>query len=122
MIKQELLLDSIVQGIKQKKAEDIVKLDLTNLHNTFCDHFIICQAGSERLVQAIADSAEEYAFTEAKEKPINKTGYTNAEWVLLDYGDIVVHIFKNEFREIYNLEELWSEADLTKIENTYSTV
>mgnify|MGYP005841505449 CR=1 FL=1 len=122
MIKQELLLDSIVQGIKQKKAEDIVKLDLTNLHNTFCDHFIICQAGSERLVQAIADSAEEYAFTEAKEKPINKTGYTNAEWVLLDYGDVVVHIFKNEFREVYNLEELWSEADLTKIENTYSTV
>lgn len=122
MIKDNQLLDALVRGIKEKKAEEIVRLDLRNLHNAFCDYFLICDADSEPLVQAIADSAEKHAFMQADEKPLNKTGYNNARWVLLDYGTIVLHVFKGKYREMYNLEELWAEAELTEIENSYSAV
>lgn len=122
MNKTQELLHAVLDGIKEKKAEEIVYLNLTELHNSFCDYFVICQAGSERLVQAIADSVEETVIKNQKEKPINKTGYNNAHWILLDYGNIVVHIFKDEYRKLYNLEELWAEAKFTEVENSISAL
>ncbi len=122
MDKKQELLNAVLKGIKQKKAEEIVHLNLTELKNSFCDYFVICQAGAERLVQAISDSVEETVIKDLKEKPINKTGYNNGHWVLLDYGNIVVHIFKDEYRKLYNLEELWAEAKFTEVKNDISSL
>ena len=122
MDKENRLLDSIIEGIKEKKSEQIISMDMTKIHNSICDYFVICHAESERLVQAIADSVQKATHIAVSEKPINKTGYTNAKWILLDYGDIIVHVFKKEYREIYNLEELWSDAETTKIEHNYSAI
>ncbi len=122
MDKKQELLDAIITGIKQKKSENIICMNLNAIENSICDYFVICQAGSERLAQAIADEVEKTVRELIKEKPINKSGYNNAKWILLDYGDVIVHIFKDEYREVYNLEELWADAELTKIENNISKI
>ncbi|MBK9758637.1 MAG: ribosome silencing factor [Flavobacteriales bacterium] len=112
------LLDAIVNGIQEVKGKDIVHLDLRNVPNTICDHFIICHGDSDTQVDAIARSIENYTLEQASEKPWHSEGQETKGWILLDYVDIVVHIFHKSKREHYGLEQLWSDS----IRNTYENV
>ena len=112
-INSDQLAELIVAGIKEKKGENIVKLDLRNLDSSVCDSFIIAQADNPRQVLAIADGVEDYVFEHIKQWPYHREGRENAEWVLLDYIDVVVHIFLEEKRGFYKLEKLWADAKRT---------
>ncbi|WP_256002685.1 MULTISPECIES: ribosome silencing factor [Pedobacter] len=107
------LSEVAVQGIQEKKGNDIVRLDLRNLNSSVSDYFIICSANSSTQVKAIADSVEEEIFKATQTDPWRKEGHDVADWIILDYLDIVVHIFKTEKREFYGIEDLWGDAQAT---------
>lgn len=109
------LKDAIVKGMLEKKANDVTVLDLRKLKTSMADYFVVCHATSDKQVVAIADSVEDTVRKETGEKPWHVEGRELAEWVLLDYFDIVVHVFKEEKREFYGIEELWSDAEITKV-------
>nr|WP_321407300.1 ribosome silencing factor [uncultured Carboxylicivirga sp.] len=113
------LVDTIVEGIQEKKGTNIAILDLTELDNTICQYFVICDGDSNTHVDAVANSVEDYVRKHAEEKPNHTEGFTNAEWILLDYFDVVVHVFQRSQREFYNLEGLWADAERTDIENFF---
>ena len=115
MEKKNKLVESIVKGIQEKKGTDIVIADLRGIDGTICDYFVICQGNSPTQIDAITDSVEETVRLEAGEKPVKIAGLTNAEWVAMDYTDILVHIFLPEMRQYYNLEDLWEDAKLTRV-------
>ncbi len=117
MEKNNKLVESIVKGIQEKKGTDIIIADLRGIDGTICDYFVICQGGSPTQIDAIADSVEETARIDAGEKPVKVVGLTNAQWVAMDYSDVMVHIFLPEVREFYNLEGLWEDADVTLVPN-----
>ena len=108
--------DAILEGIHRIKGKNIKIIDLNSIHHTECGYFIICHGNSNTHVNSIAHSVEETVDELAGEKVWHRDGYKNAIWVLLDYGDIMVHVFQEEAREFYNLEGLWSDATITKIE------
>ena len=110
------LVDTIVEGIKKKKGEKIISLDFNNIENSVCKYFIICHADSNIQVNAIADSIERIVKTELKEKVWQKGGYENSFWIILDYVDVVVHVFQNEYRNFYKLESLWADTLRTEYE------
>jgi len=104
------LSEIAVYGIQEKKGNDIVRLDLRNLNSAASDFFIICNADSSTQVKAIADSVEDEIYKKTQSNPWRKEGQDNAEWIILDYFDIVVHIFKTEKRNFYGIEDLWGDA------------
>lgn len=104
------LSEIAVYGIQEKKGNDIVRLDLRNLNSAASDYFIICNADSSTQVKAIADSVEDEIYKKTQSNPWRKEGQDNAEWIILDYFDIVVHIFKTEKRNFYGIEDLWGDA------------
>lgn len=110
------LLDSIVEGMQEKKAKNITVLNLENIENRICDYFVICDADSTTHVDAIANSVEDMVIKKCSEKPYHSEGYQNSEWILLDYINIVVHVFLRETREYYNIEGLWGDAEVTTID------
>lgn len=109
------LAETITKGIQEKKGSNITIADLSGIEGAICQYFIICQGNSPSQVEAITDSVEEFARINAGEKPVHVVGLTNAQWVAMDYTDIMVHIFLPETREYYNLENLWEDAKLTRI-------
>lgn len=113
----EELVNAIIEGIHKKKGKDPVSLDLTNIENTFCSNFIICHGDSNTQVGALADSVEENVRETLGLKAWHKEGLENATWVLLDYADVIVHIFQYEYRNFYKLEDLWADAKLTHYED-----
>lgn len=113
----ETLKKTIIEAIDDKKGEEIVSIDLRKINSPVADMFIICHANSERQVEAIADNIEEKVFKSLREKPSAKEGFENKEWILLDYFDIVVHVFKSEKREFFSLEDLWSDGEIIKHSN-----
>ncbi|MGI8892110.1 MAG: ribosome silencing factor [Bacteroidia bacterium] len=113
------LKNSIVEGMQEKKAHEIVTLDLTDIENTIASYFIICHAESKPHVQAIADSVLEMAYKLTGQEPAHKEGIENAEWILLDYFDIIVHIFIKEKREFFKLERLWGDAHIQTMAGNY---
>jgi ribosome-associated protein len=115
----ELLADIVIKGILEKKGKNIVSFDLRNLKSTVSDFFIICHADSPNQVTAIADSVEETVRKVKGEKPWHSEGYENAEWLLIDYSNVVVHIFRTEQREFYGLEKLWADAEVTKVAESF---
>ena len=104
------LVNTIVEGIQEKKGKGIVTVDLTKIITAPCACFVICQGGSPQQVDAITDSVEEFTRKKANEKPAAIAGRGNAEWVAMDYGNVMVHIFVPEAREHYDLEHLWDDA------------
>ena len=112
---QKILLQKIVEGIQEKKGKNIVIADLTNIEDTICKYFVICQGNSPSQVLAIVDSVKEYVRKETGNKVYGMDGVRNAQWVAMDYGDVLVHIFLPEVRDFYNLEHLWADAKLTHI-------
>ena len=116
---ESTLLDEIVNGIENVKGEDIQILDLKHIDNTPCDFFIICSGNSNTQVSAIVGSIQKNVSKLLKEKPFHTEGSDLAEWVLIDYVDIVVHVFQKQIREYYNIEELWGDAKTTQITSNY---
>jgi ribosome-associated protein len=110
-----MLAEVIIHGIQEKKGIDIILMDLRNIHNAMCDYFIVCHGSSKTQVEAIADSVAMEVKKAVGENPFHKEGFENAEWILMDYFDVVVHIFEESRRDFYNLEGLWADAAITKI-------
>ena len=113
----DTLADLVVRGMQDKKASDIVVLNLKELKNAVADYFIICSANSDTQLEAIARSVEEEIEKVTGESPWQTEGRTNREWVLLDYVDVVVHVFLRDRRKFYALEELWGDANISYIES-----
>ena len=113
------LTAAIVRAMQDKKAANIVSLDLTSLEGSICDAFVICNAESTTQVAAIAGGIEEATVKELQDKPWRVQGLDNALWVAMDYGNVMVHIFQTEMRDFYRLEELWADAPATKYDSEY---
>lgn len=111
------LVEAIVEGIQEVKGKDIVHLDLRDVPNTVSDHFIICHGDSATQVDAILRSVEKFTHEKAGEKPWHTEGSNNSEWVLMDFVDVVVHIFHRDKRGYYALEDLWGDAASRRYEN-----
>ena len=117
---QEISLENIgkiiIESIQEKKGQEIVNLNLSKTGNSVCEFFIIAQADSSTQVKAIARNIEETLRKKHKTRALHAEGYENAQWILLDFNTVVVHIFQPEIRGYYKLEELWEDAEIAKIE------
>lgn len=111
----EKLVDTIIEGIREKKGSEIVCLNLTKLENVVSEYFIICHADSNIQVNAIANSVEEFSKKKLNKSAWHKEGFENSQWILLDYVNVVVHIFQYEHRKFYNLEDLWADAEINNL-------
>jgi ribosome-associated protein len=112
------LVDFIVDGLRDKKGVDILFIDFSKTPNTVANYFVICHGNSNVHVDTLADGVIQKVKQETGSKPWNKEGTENAEWILLDYADVVVHIFQENTREFYNLEGLWADMETTAIESS----
>jgi len=108
------LLNTIISAIHDKKGEDVVTIDLNLLTNRICDFFIICNANSNMHVQSIADGIYRKVKKDASITPKSFEGFENAQWVLLDYFNVIVHVFQTPYRQHYNIEELWGDGKINK--------
>ncbi len=113
------LIASILSGIEDVKGKEINILDLREIENTVCDYFIVCEGTSNTQVNAIVNSIQKKVSKELKDKPWHIEGNDNAEWVLMDYVNVVVHVFQKHIREYYDIESLWGDAITTQIETSY---
>ena len=109
------LCEAIVEGMKENKANDIVILDLRHLESAVCDYFVLCSGDSTTHVDGISNAVTRYVRKSIKEKPWHIEGKTNSDWILLDYINVVGHIFYKEARSFYDIEELWSDANKTNV-------
>ncbi len=112
-ISSEQLSMLVIEGMLEKKALKVLRMDLRNIKNAITDYFVICSGTSDTQLDAIADSVEETIQKKSGEKPWHREGKTNREWILLDYSDVVIHIFKSEKRDFYDIESLWGDASFT---------
>ncbi|MCH2234566.1 MAG: ribosome silencing factor [Crocinitomicaceae bacterium] len=111
----QLLIETIIDGIQDVKGKDIVVLDMEKLPNSVAQYFVICSGESSTQVDSIAQTIARKTKTELHEKPWHQEGMNNAEWILLDYVNVVVHVFYRDRREFYNLEDLWADAKTISI-------
>jgi ribosome-associated protein len=109
------LIAVILKGIDDVKGEDIQLLDLRGIDNTVCDYFVICSGNSNTQVNAISGSVQKVVSKELKDKPWHVEGQNNSEWILMDYVNVVVHVFQKHVREFYDIESLWGDAKITQI-------
>ena len=109
------LVTSVVEGIQEVKGEKICLVDFSSLPNSVAARFVICEAQSNTQVEAIARSVEEFTEKQHDESPWTKQGLRSGQWALLDYADVVVHVFHKDWRGHYGLEELWADAEQTHI-------
>jgi ribosome-associated protein len=114
-VTDEALVDVIIEAIREKKGQRIVKIDLKEVKNTICDYFIICEGESNTQVNALADNIDKQTFLSLKNVPHHVEGRENAQWILLDYFSVIVHVFQKEQRGFYKLEDLWSDGKLEVI-------
>ncbi|MGB5943816.1 MAG: ribosome silencing factor [Leeuwenhoekiella sp.] len=124
MIKKEEATDQlitlVIEGIEEVKGKDIDILDLREIENMVCDYFIICNGTSNTQVNAIVNSIQKTVSKAIQDKPWHVEGLQNAEWVLMDYVNVVVHVFQKHIREYYDIESLWGDAKVTTIETNYN--
>ena len=118
-IKTDELISYIVEGIENVKGQDIDILDLREIENTVCDYFVICNGTSNTQVNALVGSIQKTVSKANKDKPWHVEGSENGEWVLIDYVNVVVHVFQKHIREYYDIEGLWGDAKVTSIETAY---
>lgn len=112
-------LDTIIEGIQEKKGKDIVVIDLSELNGPVFDYFVVCHVDSSKHADAVSDSVGEFMHKKLGLKPHHMEGLENSQWILLDYLDIVVHIFQKPYREFYNLEGLWADGKMKRIADVY---
>ena len=113
----KMLVDSIVKGIQEKKGQDITVIDLKGIDGAIAQYFVVCQGNTPTQVEAITDSIAETTRIEQQEKPVRVVGLELAQWVAMDYTDVMVHIFVPDMRNYYNIESLWQDAKQTEIPN-----
>ena len=116
---EDALISNIITGIENVKGLDVRLLDLRDIENTVCNYFVVCSGSSNTHVNAIVSAIQKTVSKELKEKPFHTEGSDNTEWVLIDYVNIVVHVFQKHIREYYNIEELWGDAKTTEIASNY---
>lgn len=112
-----ILCDAIVEGMQENKAKDIVVMDLRSIENAVCDFFVICSGESSTQVEGISNSVTRHTRKTLQEKPWHIEGKTNSEWILLDYINVVAHVFYKDARPFYDIEDLWADAKRTDIRN-----
>ncbi|MBD1385278.1 ribosome silencing factor [Mucilaginibacter rigui] len=118
MVKSKVINESAyiselaIHGMQEKKGNDLVRLDLRNINSSVADYFVICHADSATQVKAIAHSVEEEIYKAIQQNPWRKEGLEHGEWILLDYIDVVIHIFRTDKREFYGVEDLWGDAEI----------
>ena len=117
MTESEKLVNSIVTACQEKKAKDIAILDMRRLPGAICQYFIVCEGNTPTQVSAIADEVSDHVRKEMKEKPIGIDGMQESKWVGIDYGTVIVHVFIPELRDYYAIEQLWADAEISKIAN-----
>ena len=113
------LITTVIAGIEDVKGKEITILDLREIENTVCDYFIVCEGTSNTQVNAIVNSIQKKVSKELKDKPWHVEGNDNAEWVLIDYVNVVVHVFQKHVRDYYDIESLWGDAVTTQVETSY---
>ncbi|APX99879.1 ribosome-associated protein [Lacinutrix venerupis] len=118
-VNDDALITTIISGIEDVKGKETTILDLREIDNTVCDYFIICEGTSNTQVNAIVNSIQKKVSKELKDKPWHIEGEDNAEWVLMDYVNVVVHVFQKHIREYYDIESLWGDAKTTLIESKF---
>jgi ribosome-associated protein len=111
------ILEGVLEGIRKIKGKEIAIVDLNTINHTECGYFVICHGNSNTQTNSIALSVEETVKDLTGVNAWHKDGYRNSIWILLDYGDIMVHVFQKEYRDFYNLEGLWADAKITKLED-----
>lgn len=119
MTDNKALIQAIIEGAQEKKAHQIVHVDMSEIESASTEDFVICTGNSTMQVDAVADSVREYVEQKLGIRPFNYDGYQNSQWIVIDYGDVYVHVFLPEFRECYRLEELWADAVVHEIEDIY---
>lgn len=118
MVKSKVINESTyiselaIHGMQEKKGNELVRLDLRNIKSSVADYFVICHADSATQVKAIANSVEDEVYKAIQQEPWRKEGLEHGEWILLDYIDVVVHIFRTDKREFYGVEDLWGDAEI----------
>jgi len=114
-ISSQELSQLVVKGMQERKATNIVVMDLRKVKNAFTDFFVVCSGNSDTQIDAISESVDKEVWEATRNNPRSMEGKANREWILVDYYDVVVHVFKKDRREFYKLEELWGDADFTYI-------
>jgi ribosome-associated protein len=109
------LVETVVEALQEKKGGRIITMDLSELENPICQYFIICQGRTPTQVSALCDSVWDKVYESLHEKPLGAVGMKEAQWIAIDYGTVMLHIFIPELREFYNLENLWADAAMTEI-------
>ena len=109
----EELAKHVIEGMFARKAQDVVSMDMRNTDSSICDYFIICSGESNTQVDSIANSVIDEVKNNLNEKALHTEGLENAYWVLVDFGNVVVHVFQQEYRNFYKLEDLWADSQLT---------
>ena len=115
MNQTDLLLDTIIKGLQEKKGHGIVAIDLRKTPGAICQYMVICEGNNPNQLAALSDSVWEFVNNELKEKPLSIDGMRNSRWIGLDYGTVIVHVFLPESRAFYRLEQLWEDSIITKI-------
>ena len=115
MDQTQLLLDTIVRGLQEKKGRSIVTVDLRETPGAICQYMVICEGKNPNQMSSLSDSVWDMVSKEIREKPISVDGLRSTQWVGMDYGTIIVHIFMPEVRAFYRLESLWEDSKITKI-------
>ena len=117
MNQTEVLVKAIVEGLQEKKGKNIVTVDLTQLSGAICEYMVICEGNTPTQVSALSDSVWDFAHKNATEKPLSIDGNQSSQWIGMDYGTVLVHIFLPEQRQFYNIENLWADSKVTQIPN-----
>ncbi|MDR0232891.1 MAG: ribosome silencing factor [Dysgonamonadaceae bacterium] len=112
MASTEVLVAKIVEALQDKKGRNIITMNLTDVPGSICQYFVICEGGSPTQVSALSDSVWDKVSDDLKEKPLGAVGMREAQWIAMDYGTVIVHIFLPELRNYYNLENLWADAEV----------
>lgn len=115
----EKLVEQIIETLNENKAVDIVKIDLRRIENCFCSFFVICHGTSGTHIAGLTDAVEEKLKEELNESPFHAEGMNTSRWAVLDYGDVVVHVFDKELRDYYKLEEFWGDGIIETIPETF---
>lgn len=118
MLKTEDIVDKVIEALEDNKAHEIVKIDLRKIENCFCNFFVICHGTSGTHIASLADAVEEKVKEDLHESPFHIEGMNAAQWVIVDYGDVVVHVFDKEMRDFYQLEDFWGDGIIERIPET----
>jgi ribosome-associated protein len=116
------LSDLVIHGMLEKKATDIILLDLRKLNNTITDFFVICSGNSDTQIDAIATSIDAEVYKASGQSPWHKEGLQNKEWILLDFVNVVAHVFNSEKRAFFDIESLWGDAEITNIGESFKAI